>query len=143
MGNALTDHAMRRLLEAWGGRLPTWEEFKKASRRGEVRVHKTIAFHVILDRGQPLRFVLAYVAAYSMLPLQVLSVLFLPVALVLYVLSYMSGWWVVGTILAAWIFGRLGSVGRLAAIASAAAERDKELYQAMLAHGALIFEPKS
>jgi hypothetical protein len=33
----------KKLVELWGGRVPTWEEFKQASKERRVRVNKGIA----------------------------------------------------------------------------------------------------
>lgn len=44
---------VRTLREAWGGRLPTWEEFKLASKSGRVTVDKTVALQAINLQGMP------------------------------------------------------------------------------------------
>ncbi|MGB6822697.1 MAG: hypothetical protein WBE21_11505, partial [Candidatus Acidiferrales bacterium] len=43
--------ATKELSEMWGGRMPTWEEFKSAHRQGSVRTNKRLALRAVWNPG--------------------------------------------------------------------------------------------
>lgn len=60
MTQQVNELAAKDLTELWGGRLPTWEEFKEASQGGRVRVNKTVAAQAIHWKGMPTAMMVLY-----------------------------------------------------------------------------------
>jgi len=53
MNEQIAQSAVQDLKEMWGGNLPMWEDFKKASKNGRVRANKTVAAEAIHMKGIP------------------------------------------------------------------------------------------
>src|SRR5260221_3004853 len=91
----------------WGARMPTWEEFKQASKDGRVRVNKSVANNAIFARGVPkvhtIMFGVITLWAAFLVP---------PVALVLYFFFGINGWWVPGSLLLAWYLMKVSRDGQ-------------------------------
>ena len=47
----IAQSAVQDLKKMWGGNLPTWEDFKKASKNGRVKANKSTAAKAIYMKG--------------------------------------------------------------------------------------------
>ena len=56
----MTNYIVEDLAKMWGGRMPTWSEFKQANEEGRVRVNKTIAARAIFAEEVPFPFKIIY-----------------------------------------------------------------------------------
>jgi len=126
---------VKSLCESWGGRLPTWEEFKQVNAAGQVRANKSIALHAIWSRGIPKTWVIIYgiVTPWTMF-------LVVPIVIGMYFLYRISGWWILGSVCVAWFLSSVTKEGACDAIKDGAA-RNKELYEVLVKSGAFMFGP--
>jgi len=88
--------------------LPTWDEFKIASREGRVQVNKTVAAQTIHWKGGPAVMMVLYGIATMWT-----AFLLMPVMIGLYFFGVISGWWILGAVVGAWLLikvSRSGSV---------------------------------
>lgn len=53
MNEQIAQSAVQEMKEMWGGNLPTWEDYKKASKNGRVRANKTVSAQAINMKGIP------------------------------------------------------------------------------------------
>ena len=123
----------------WGGRFPTWEEFKKANNHGRVRVNKDLANKLAPSVGPKahrnrMRFVAIMLATALWA-----AFLALPIAIALYFLIGISG-------RSIWEFrSRLlldkGGKGRAVRCPALWSGCDEQFYLALINHGAFLFEP--
>jgi len=125
----------KKLIEAFGGRLPTWEEFKEASRQGRVRGSTSLAFYTMWWSGMPTGYAIFYGFFVALA-----SLLAIPVAVGLYVLAGISGWWIIASIaVAVYLFGVTKEGAGTTMITGA--QRSEQLYQMLVIRGAFLFEP--
>jgi len=118
-----------------GRALPSWDQFKEASRHGQVRAKQSVAFTVIWWRGMPRRYAIFY-GVFQALS----SLLAVPATLALYILTGISAWWIVASALAAAYLLVATREGVCAAVI-AGAEQDETLYRALALRGAFLFKP--
>ncbi len=123
------------LKKIWGGRLPTWDEFKIASKAGRVRTNKGIASKAIFLRGVPIShqiiFGIVTAAATFLMPVT---------AVILYFFGYFSGWVVIGCFTGAWYLYKVTLDGMCDGIRYGA-EKKEALYCALVPRGAFLFDP--
>ena len=128
---------VRDLNKLWGGRLPTWAEYKAAKRAGRIKTNKGVAQRAVNQRGVP--------AYYSiMFGIVTPGAMFLvPIAgVVSYFLSYCSGWVAVAALVGGVFCYKLTFVGACYGVLEGA-EADEALYQALISNGAFLFAPPS
>jgi hypothetical protein len=131
----IAQDAVRELKDAWGGRMPTWEEFEEAYKAGRVRFNKTVARVALNDRRVPRIYDVLYGI---IVPWAVFFVV--PVTIVLWLVFKISGWWIlvsvaaVGYLYRAWVRGPIRGMG-------VAALRNESLYDALVRNGAFLFRP--
>jgi hypothetical protein len=124
-----------KLMDAFGGRLPTWGEFKQASGRGRVHPNISIALRSMWWSGMPI----TYAVFYGFFIASV-SLLIIPTAIVLYLFATISGWWLIASIiLATYLFGVTKRGACMTMITGA--ERHQHLYRMLVVRGAFLFEP--
>jgi len=126
---------MRSLLEMWGERMPTWEEFKQAKAAGRVSTDKAIALRAIHWRGVPKTWMVIYGILTPWI-----GFLVVPMAIAMYFFRGVSGWWILGGVCTAWFFFSVTKEGACEAIKDAAT-RDEEMYEALVKRGAFLFGP--
>jgi len=136
LNQQVNEDAVRRLTEMWGGRLPTWQEFKSASQDGRVRVNKTIASEAIHWAGMPTSMMVLY----GIVTLWV-AFLLVPIVIGLYFFDVVDGWWILGSVSVAWFLIRVSRDGQCEGIKTGA-ERNEALYAALVKNGAFLFEPR-
>jgi hypothetical protein len=125
----------KKLIEAFGGRLPTWEEFKQASRHGRVRGSTSLAFYTMWWSGMPTGYAIFYGFFVALA-----SLLATPIAVGLYFLVGISGWWIIASIaMAVYLFGVTKEGAGTTMITGA--QRNERLYQLLVIRGAFLFEP--
>lgn len=129
------DFVMRSLLEMWGERMPTWEEFKQANAGGRVSTDKSIALHAIHWRGVPKTWMVIYGILTPWI-----GFLVVPLAIAMYFFRGVSGWWILGGVCTAWFLFSVTKEGACEAIKDAAT-RDEEMYEALVKRGAFLFGP--
>ena len=119
----------------WGGRLPTWKEFKEASAQGNVRINKTVAAEAVFFQGVPksMMIVFGIVTMWA-------AFLIVPVTAGLYFFGLLGGWWIFASFIAAWLLIKISRYGHCVAI-KMGAERNEELYKLLVENGAFLFEP--
>lgn len=129
--------AAAKLQKMWGGRMPSWEEFKEASKGGRVRVNKSVANVAIHWRGIPKTHMILFgiITLWTMF-------LAIPVALALHFIIGISAWWIAGSAVLAWYLYKVSRDGQCDGIRYGA-ESDKELYQVLVQNGAFLFGPKA
>ena len=126
---------MRSLLEMWGERMPTWEEFKQAKAGGRVSTDKAIALRAIHWRGVPKTWMIIYGILTPWI-----GFLVVPVAIAMYFFRGVSRWWILGSVCTAWFLLSVTKEGACEAIKDAAT-RDEEIYEALVKSGAFLFGP--
>lgn len=126
---------VRQLQEAWGGRLPTWDEFKAASKNGGVVVDKTVALSAINLQGMP-RGPAVFYGVVTMWA----GFLVVPVSLVAWVFFGWSGYWILGAVAAALFLLSVSRNGHCE-VTLMGAERDQTLYDLLVSRGAFLFLP--
>jgi hypothetical protein len=125
----------KKLIEAFDGRLPTWEEFKQASQHGRVRGSTSLAFYTMWWSGMPTGYAIFYGFFVALT-----SLLVIPFAVGLYFFAGISGWWIIASIaVAVYLFGVTKEGAGRTMITGA--QRDERLYQMLVIRGAFLFEP--
>jgi len=125
----------KKLIKAFDGRLPTWDEFKQASRHGRVRGSTSLALYTMWWSGMPMGYVIFYGFFVALA-----SLLAIPIAVGLYFLAGISGWWITASItLAVYLFG-VAKDGACTTMITGA-QRSERLYQMLVIRGGFLFEP--
>jgi hypothetical protein len=127
--------AVMELLKVWGGRLPNWEEYKKAYRDGRVRGNKTVAAQAIYLEGIPK----PYLIIYGIITLW-LGFLMFPITAIAWFFLDFSAWWILGSFFAAWLLVKISREGHCEGMKHGA-EINEELYEALVNNGAFLFLP--
>lgn len=129
----ITESTVKEMKEIWGGNLPSWEDFKKASKDGRVRANKTVAAQAIHMKGIPK----AYFIIYGIITLW-LGFLLFPATIVAWFFMDFSAWWILGSLFAAWFLVKVSREGHCEGMKDGA-ERNKELYEMLISNGAFLF----
>lgn len=132
---AVARSAASQLKEAWGGRLPTWDEYRAAVKAGAVQANRTIALHA--SRTAPVS-IIARVLYGIALPW--LGFLVIPACIVAAVLGWVSWWWLIGAAIAAYVLTKIARDGQCTCLIEGAV-RDEWFYRLMAGRGALLFKP--
>jgi hypothetical protein len=129
------ESVMRELRERWGGRLPTWDEFKKARKVGGVTINKGIAQKAISIPGVPKAYYWVYgvVTPCAMFLVPIISIL-------TYLFGYGNGWVVFGCFFVGYLLYKVTFVGACYGVLDGA-ERNETLYQRLILNGAFLFGP--
>lgn len=133
--NRVTNTIAEEVTKMWGGRTPTWEEFKQASRDGRVRVNKSIAAQAIFLKGMPI----AYKILYGVITIWA-GFLALPIVLIAYFIAKFSFLWVLGAAIASYFLIKVSREGHCEGI-KAGAENNEDLYSLLFNNGAFLFGP--
>lgn len=136
LNEQVNEAAAKEVQAMWGGRWPTWEEFRVASADGRVRVNKTIAAQAIYAKSVPAAFRIVYGGVTLWL-----GFLSLPIAMAVWFFADISVWWILGGAAIGWFLVKVSREGHCEGI-RAGAEKDQQFYQAMLENGAFLFGPK-
>lgn len=131
----IVESTVKEMKEMWGGNLPSWEDYKKASKKGRVRANKTLAAQAINMKGIPK----AYFIIYGVITLW-LGFLIFPAILVTWLFMDFSALWILGSLFAAWFLVKVSREGHCEGM-KAGAERNKEFYEILVGNGAFVFEP--
>jgi hypothetical protein len=124
------------LIKLWGGRLPTWEEFKAANKRGRVRANKNIGIKAIGLQGVPKSFWILYGV------LTASAVLVVPIACILLsILGVIEWWYIIVSFFVSLFLYKLTLEGAAEAI-KCGAEKDEALYWHLVRKGAFLFDPE-
>jgi hypothetical protein len=135
LSNQIAELTVQELIQAWGGRLPTWDEFKGASRAGKVRLNKRIVVEMVTAGTVPR----SYTVVYGMVVLPI-SVLIVPLAIVAYLFNWLGGWGLFGSVLGAGYLFKVAHDGAFRATL-AAAESNEPVYWHLVRCGAFHFRP--
>ena len=131
----IAESAVEELKEISGGNLPSWDEYKKASKNGRVRANKTVAAQAITMKGIPI----AYFIIYGLMTLP-LGFLLFPATLIAWFFMDFSAWWILGSIFAAYFLVKLSRAGHCEGMMHGA-ERNEKLYELLVSNGAFLFGP--
>jgi len=131
----IAESAVKELKEMWGGNLPTWEDFKKASKNSRVRANKTVAAQAIHMKGIPK----AYFIIYGIITLW-LGFLIFPATLIAWFFMGFSAWWILGSFFAAWFLVKVSREGHCEGMKHGA-ERNEKFYEILVNNGAFLFSP--
>jgi len=126
---------VEQMKESWGGRLPSWEEFRKASDDGRVRTNKNIAAQAVYSQGVPK----AYLIIYGIITIW-MGFLVFPATAVAWFFFDFSAWWIAAALIAGWFLIKVSRDGHCRAIEEGA-KRNKDLYEVLVSAGAFWFEP--
>ena len=135
MNEQIAQSAAQGLKEMWGGDLPTWEDFKKASKNGRVRTNKTVAAEAIHMKDIPK----AYFIIYGVITLW-LGYLIFPATLISWFFVGFSAWWILGSLFAAWFLVKVSRKGHCEGMKHGA-ERNEKFYERLVSNGAFLFGP--
>ena len=134
----LDSSIVRKLAQMWGGRMPTWEEFKLAHERGVVRTNKSLAYKVFWDVGVP-KF-RALVFGFIIPVVGALIVLAAPV--VLSIMGKLSYWLIpVIWILGSWLLFKVCAIAACEAVKDRAV-RNQKIYESLVKRGGFSFAPE-
>ena len=120
----------------WGGRLPSWREFRRAVRDKRVRVDPTVAVEAVHWKGMPpgTRMLYGIVTNWA-------AFLLLPALFILHQFGRsVTDWDAVLGLLGTWLLFRVTLRGSCEAIRQAA-EEDARLYHALVEYGAFHITP--
>jgi hypothetical protein len=135
VSQAIDDSVTRKLKSAWGGRFPTWEEYKVAKEGGRVKANKNIGIKAIHLRGVPrgLWFLFGIVTPWGMFAA--------PVVCIILAMLGVWGWWtIILGLFVSWFLYKVSLEGAADAI-KYGAEENEALYQALVCRGAFLFGP--
>lgn len=135
MSKQIANLTVRQLQEAWGGRLPTWEEFKVASKNGGVIVDKTVALSAINLQGMP-RGPAVFYGVVTMWA----AFLVVPASIAAWIFLGWSAYWILGAVAAALFLISVSRNGHCE-VTLMGAERDQTLYDLLVSRGAFFFSP--
>ena len=135
MNQQIRESAASDLRNAWGGRWPTWDEFKSASENGRVQVNKTIAAEAV--RLPPVPAI--YRILYGVITLWI-GFLALPVTAIAWFFSDFSAWWIAGALAGGMFLISVSRNGHCEGT-KAGAEQNEEFYQWLVENGAFLFGP--
>jgi hypothetical protein len=131
------ERVVRDLNKLWGGRLPTWAEYKVAKRAGRIKTNKGVAQRAINQHGVPVYYRIMFG---GLIPWAMFLV---PIAGVIgYFLGYFNGWVAVAFLAGGIFCYKLTFVGACYGVLEGA-EADEALYQMLLLNGAFLFAPPS
>ena len=123
------------LKKLWGGRLPTWEEFKEASKNHRVKTNKGIASKAIFLRGVPkshqITFGIITAAGVFLIPI---------ISVILYIFGNVGAWVILVCFFAGWFLYKATLNGACDGIRHGA-EKSEPLYQHLVSRGAFLFGP--
>src|SRR5271156_2849122 len=108
---AMHDSITNDLVNAWGGRLPTWAEYKIANKSGRVRANKNIGMKAIYLQGVPRGFLFLFgiVTPWGMCAA--------PVACIILAILGVWGWWtIIPGLFTSWFLYKVSLEGAAAAI---------------------------
>ena len=137
INNQISQLNLREVKEAWGGRIPSWEEFKEAKKSGKIRVDQVLASRVfnVNSKGIPKPWFIIYG-----LIVPWLMFLSIPLSIAFTYFLNLNWWSVAGGIFLSWFLFKVASQGHCDAILDGA-EQNKELYEFLIQNGAFIFHP--
>jgi len=125
------------LKNVWGGRLPTWDEFRTASKADSVRANKDIGIEAIGLKGIPRSFWLLFGVV---TPCGVFAV---PIGCIILAIFGVVGWWtLIPGLSASWFLYKVSLEGAANAIRYGA-EENEALYNDLVSRGAFLFSPPS
>ena len=136
MNEQVAQNAVRKMEEMWGGKLPTWEDYKKAYKSGRVRANKTVAAQVIFMKG----ISKAYLIIYGIITLW-LGFLLFPATVIAWFFMDFSAWWILGAFFAAWFLVKVSREGHCEAMKHGA-EKNEKFYEILVNNGAFLFSPE-
>lgn len=123
------------LRNLWGGKMPTWDDFKTAAKKGRVKANKTVAAQVINKKGIPI----AYSIIYGVLTL-LIGFLIIPATMLLWFFLDFSAWWLLVSVFGAVFFVKLSRAGHCEGMIHAA-EGNEKIYELLVNNGAFLFSP--
>lgn len=136
INHQIAESAVKEMKEIWDGNLPSWEDYKNASKKGRVKANKTVAAQAIQMKGIPI----AYFIIYGLITLW-LGFLLFPVTLLAWFFMDFSAWWVIGSFFAALFLVKLSRAGHCEGMMHGA-ERNEKLYELLVRNGAFLFDPE-
>jgi len=123
------------LKEQWGGRFPTWQEFKTASRIGHIAVNNNVSMEAIKLPGVPWRYKITYgiltASGVFLVPL---------ICLILAIIGMIKWWSIIFGILVGWVLFKITVKGSAQSIRYGA-EDSETLYHSLVHRGAFLFPP--
>lgn len=123
--------------EMWGGNLPTWDDFKIASKKGRVRANKTVAAQVTSMGAVPK----PYYIIYGVMTLWS-GFLIVPSTAIAWFFIDFSAWWILGSMFAASFLIKLSRSGHCEGMIHGA-ENNEKLYEMLINSGAFMFDPET
>lgn len=131
----MAEHTVKQMKETWGGRLPTWEEYREAYAAGRVRANKTIALDAIKMKGIPTIYYILYGLITT-----TLGFFIFPATVIAWFFARFSAYWILGAAFAAWFLVKVSREGHCEGM-KAGAEKHKEFYELLVSRGAFLFGP--
>jgi hypothetical protein len=125
------------LKKSWGGRFPSWQEFKTANKSGRVRTNKNVGIKAIHFKGIPRGFWLLFGI---MTPCGMFAA---PIVCIILASFGVWAWWtIILGLCASWFLYKVSLEGAADAIRHGA-EANEALYQALVPSGAFMFTPEA
>lgn len=135
MTQAMANATCTEMLKVWGGRYPTWSEFKTAHDAGRVQCDKTIAVLSIRSPAYPAMWRFIYCGIVF-----AISRLIVPAALAAWLLGFIGGWWAVASIPAAMLLKAVCREGVVYGMIEGA-RNNEAFYNQLVTNGAFRFAP--
>jgi hypothetical protein len=132
---AMSQIRVDKLKRLWGGRLPTWEEFKQARKEGRVGTDEAVANRALGLLPRAWYIIYGILTPWGMFVVPIL-------AITLYLLGHMNGWIALGSLSVAWFLYKTTFLGACYGILNGATA-DERLYRMLVEHGAFVFAPTS
>jgi hypothetical protein len=132
---AINERIVNDLKKQWGGRLPTWDEFKKAHKAGRVSANKIVASTAMSLSGMPRKYYYMYgiVTPWGMFLIPIISI-------GAYLLGYGNLWVVVGSFAISYGFFKFQAAACCNTMLNGATANEA-LYQLLISNGAFVFGP--
>ncbi len=122
------------LIKMWGN-IPSWEDFKQASKEGRLRISKPIALKYIYTTLVPK----SYRILFGIITMS-LWVLAIPICVAGWIFLELSAWWILGGFIVAWYLKDVSKNGHCQAIEETAF-KSEEFYKLLVNEGAFLFPP--
>jgi hypothetical protein len=134
---AINERIVNDLKKQWGGRLPTWDEFKTSHRNGRVNANKMVASRAISLSGMPRACYYWYgiIMPWAMFLIPIISI-------VSYLLGHGNVWIVAGSFVVSYALFKYTAAGSCSSMLNGAVANET-LYQFLVSNGAFLFGPTS
>ncbi|WP_040370967.1 hypothetical protein [Alkalidesulfovibrio alkalitolerans] len=135
MTQQVAEFTKNEVVELFGGRVPTWDEYREAYEAGRVRADRSVAGRTY-DAACMSKFGKAHARLTALV-----SLIALPSSLLAYFFWDKSGWWILCGLAISVFFGKVSREVQCECIKQGAYV-DENVYEVLFDMGAFLFGPK-